>query len=154
MADRIVVMRHGRIEQVGTPREVYEAPTTPFVADFVGKINVIPATAEGGGQFRVGEVSLAVARPDIAAGTAVKLYLRPEEIALNAAGVVNGNRLGARIAKVEFLGAFCMVGLTLDAAGVPALVANVPRQEVDAGHVTVGQAVTVSLPSAALRVLG
>jgi iron(III) transport system ATP-binding protein len=154
MADRIVVMRHGRIEQVGTPRQVYEAPTTPFVADFVGKINVLPAMAEGGGQFRVGELLLAVARPDILAGTAVKLYLRPEEIELNSADALNGNRIGARIAKVEFLGAFCMVGLTLDAAGVPALVANVPRQEVDAANVTTGQAVTVSLPPAALRVLG
>ena len=154
MADRIVVMRHGRIEQVGTPREVYEAPATPFVADFVGKINVLPAVAEGGGQFRVGEVSLAVARPDIAVGTAVKLYLRPEEIELNAPGAVNGNRFGARIAKIEFLGAFCMVGLTLDAAATPALVANVPRQDVDAGNMATGQAVTVSLSSAALRVLG
>ena len=44
MADRIVVMNAGRIEQVGTPREVYETPATPFVADFVGKINVLPGT--------------------------------------------------------------------------------------------------------------
>ena len=49
------------------------------------------------------------------------------------ASAANGNTLPARIAKVEFLGAFCMVGLALDAAGVPSLVANVPRQDVDAG---------------------
>ena len=59
MADRIVVMNAGRIEQVGTPREIYGTPTTPFVADFVGKINVLPAVSEGGGRFRVGGVSLA-----------------------------------------------------------------------------------------------
>ena len=47
-----------------------------------------------------------------------------------------------------------MVGLTLDAAATPALVANVPRQDVDAGNMAAGQAVTVSLSSAALRVLG
>ena len=58
MADRIVVMNHGRIEQVGTPREIYETPATPFVADFVGKVNVLPAVAEGGGRFRVGGLSL------------------------------------------------------------------------------------------------
>ncbi len=45
MADRIVVMNQGRIEQVGTPREIYETPATPFAADFIGKINVLPATA-------------------------------------------------------------------------------------------------------------
>jgi iron(III) transport system ATP-binding protein len=154
MADRIVVMRHGRIEQVGSPREVYEVPTTPFVADFVGKINVLPAVAEGPGRFRVGEVSLVAARRDVAAGTQVRLYLRPEEIALNASGEVNGNRLGATISKVEFLGAFCMVGLALDALGAPPLLANVPRHDVDAGNMVAGQAVTVSLPANALRVLG
>src|SRR6185295_12820855 len=77
MADRIVVMNAGRIEQVGSPRDIYGVPATPFVADFVGKINVLPAVAEGGGRFRVGAVSLAVNCREVAAGTAVKLYLRP-----------------------------------------------------------------------------
>ena len=154
MADRIVVMHAGRIEQVGTPRDIYGVPATPFVADFVGKINVLPAVAEGGGLFRVGTVSLSVQCRDIAVGTAVKLYLRPEEIAVNVNGEAPGNRLAAKVAKIEFLGAFCMVGIALDAAGAPALVANVPRQTVDATHLALGQSVTVSLPPAALRVLG
>ena len=49
VADRIVVMNEGRIEQVGTPMEVYRDPASPFVADFVGRINVLPATSEGAG---------------------------------------------------------------------------------------------------------
>jgi iron(III) transport system ATP-binding protein len=154
IADRIVVMNAGRIEQVGTPREVYETPVTPFVADFVGKINVLPAVAEGGGRFRVGAASLSVSRRDVPAGTAVKLYLRPEELALNARGEVNGNTLAARITKVEFLGAFCLVGLATEAQGMPALVANVPRHEVDGCGMAAGQSVTVSLPPGAMRVLG
>ncbi|MEP6997039.1 MAG: putative 2-aminoethylphosphonate ABC transporter ATP-binding protein, partial [Betaproteobacteria bacterium] len=97
MADRIVVMNAGRIEQVGTPREIYGLPATPFVADFVGKINVLPAVAEGGGQFRVGTISLAVDCRDFAAGTAVKLYLRPEEIAVNANGTARVNALAAKV---------------------------------------------------------
>ena len=154
IADRIVVMYEGHIEQVGTPREIYGMPATPFVADFVGKINVLPAVAEGGGRFRVGSVSLASTCRDIAAGTTVKLYLRPEEIAVNANGAATGNTLAATVAKIEFLGAFCMVGISLDAAGAPPLVANVPRQTVDAARLALGQPVTVSLPPAALRVLG
>jgi iron(III) transport system ATP-binding protein len=155
MADRIVVMNQGRIEQVGTPREIYETPATPFAADFIGKINVLPAVAEGGGRFRVGSRSLAVARPDVASGTAAKLYLRPEDIAVH----VNGSRpsgvnaFAAKVTKVEFLGAFCMVGLAVDAADVPALVANVPRQAVDAGGFEPGAAVGIDLPPTALRVL-
>ncbi len=154
IADRIVVMHEGRIEQVGTPRDIYGLPATPFVADFVGKINVLPAVAQGGGVFRVGNVSLSATCRDIAAGTAVKLYLRPEEIAVNANGAASGNTLPATIAKIEFLGAFCMVGITLDAAGAPSLVANVSRQMVDAARLALGQPVTVSLPPSALRVLG
>ncbi len=121
MADRIVVMSHGRIEQVGTPREVYEAPATPFVADFIGKINVLPAVAEGGGQFRVGGA--------VAGRRAPGYRRRHRGEALPAAGGDRAERHGRRreratvpgatIAKVEFLGAFCMVGLALDAAGVP-----------------------------------
>jgi iron(III) transport system ATP-binding protein len=99
-------------------------------------------------------VSLSVQCRDIAVGTAVKLYLRPEEIAVNANGEAPGNTLAAKVAKIEFLGAFCMVGIALDAAGAPALVANVPRQTVDATRLAPGQSVTVSLPPAALRVLG
>jgi iron(III) transport system ATP-binding protein len=153
MADRVVVMNAGSIEQVGTPREVYGAPATPFVADFVGKINVLPAVAEGAGRFRVGSITLAVGRPDIAPGTAVRLYLRPEEIGVHVNGHAAADALAARVAKVEFLGAFCMVGIALDAAGMPSLVANVPRQQVDAGGLAPGAAVRVSLPAAAMRVL-
>ncbi len=154
MADRIVVMNAGHIEQVGTPREIYGEPATPFVADFVGKINVLPAVAEGDGRFRVGNVSLATTCRNVAAGTAVKLYLRPEEITVNPNGAATGNTLAATVAKVEFLGAFCMVGISLEAAGAPALVANVSRQAVDASRIAQGQSVTISVPPAALRVLG
>ena len=47
MADRIVVMNQGRIEQVGTPMQIYREPASAFVADFVGKVNRLPAIAEG-----------------------------------------------------------------------------------------------------------
>ena len=47
LADRIVVMNHGQIEQIGTPREIYGAPATPFVAKFVGRSNLIPGSWEG-----------------------------------------------------------------------------------------------------------
>src|SRR5713101_5258191 len=58
MADRVVVMNHGVIEQVGTPQQIYRCPESAFVADFVGKVNVISAVAEGDGRFRVGDLVL------------------------------------------------------------------------------------------------
>ncbi|HVF62666.1 MAG TPA: putative 2-aminoethylphosphonate ABC transporter ATP-binding protein [Casimicrobiaceae bacterium] len=155
IADRIVVMNAGHIEQVGTSRDIYGEPATPFVADFVGRINVLPAIAQGSGVFRVGSVSVAGNDQAVAAGTSVKLYLRPEEIALSTNGAPPGvNALAATISRVEFLGAFCMVGLALDGTGAPPIVANVSRQIVDKSRLAAGQPVTISLPPDALRVLG
>ena len=153
MADRIVVMNQGRIEQTGTPREIYEMPATPFAADFVGKVNVLPAIIESDGRCRIGTMSLALGRADLVSGTTVKLYLRPEDIALSMNGSQAPNTLPATVAKVEFLGAFCMVGVALDTPGVPPLVVNVPRQAVAQAQLRPGAAVSVCLPSAALRIL-
>ena len=84
MADRIVVMNRGHIEQVGTPREIYETPATPFAADFVGKINVLPAVAEGGGPVpRRAACRSTSAAPTFPRARATKLYLRPEDIGVH-----------------------------------------------------------------------
>jgi len=154
MADRIVVMNQGRIEQVGTPREIYETPATPFAADFVGKVNVLPAVVGQGGTCRVGGMALSIARADLPSGTAVKLYLRPEDIALSINGTTALNTLPAKVAKIEFLGAFCMVGVALDLPDTPGLTINLPRQAVADARLAPGSMVSVSLPPAALRILG
>ncbi|MCC6867772.1 MAG: putative 2-aminoethylphosphonate ABC transporter ATP-binding protein [Burkholderiales bacterium] len=153
MADRIVVMNAGRIEQVGTPREVYGAPATPFVADFVGKINVLSAVSEGGGRFRVGGLSVGTAT-DLPAGAAARLYLRPEEVAVHVNGTAPAHALPARVSKIEFLGAFCMVGVVLEGSEAAPLVANVSRQFADGAGLAPGHVVGVVLPAPAIRVLG
>jgi iron(III) transport system ATP-binding protein len=147
-------MNHGRIEQIGTPREIYETPATPFAADFVGKVNILPAIVEAGGVCRVGKMALALDRVDLVSGSAVKLYLRPEDIALSMNGSQAPNTLPATVAKIEFLGAFCMVGVALDSPGLPPLVVNVPRHVVTQSQLRPGVAVSVCLPASALRILG
>ena len=79
VADRIVVMNQGTVEQVGTPMQVYRDPATPFVADFVGRINVLEGTAEAGDHVRIGPslFECAHGRPR---GSPVKIYLRPEDV--------------------------------------------------------------------------
>ena len=116
MADRIVVMHAGRIEQVGTPRDIYGVPATPFVADFVGKINVLPAVAEGGGQFRVGTVSLSVAVPRHRRGHRGQAVFAPRGNRRERewrGGRATGWR--RRSPRSSSSGAFCMVGIALDA---------------------------------------
>src|SRR5204862_514380 len=82
MADRIVVMNHGVVEQIGTPFQTYTEPASLFVARFVGRMNVLAAVAsERPGWARVGRLELrhraGAARP---AGTRLALAIRPEEI--------------------------------------------------------------------------
>ena len=89
LSHAIAVMNGGRIEQIGTPREVYERPATPFVADFVGSTNFLPATVDGAegeaGFYRVrcefGE--LRAHGDGLAAGDAVTLSVRPEDVHLS-----------------------------------------------------------------------
>ena len=86
MADHIVVMNRGRIEQVGTPQQIYREPATAFVADFVGKVNVhLRGRARANGRLRVGELLLErrAGSEGLAPGTPVKLYLRPEDVMIN-----------------------------------------------------------------------
>src|SRR5205085_1078157 len=91
LADRIVVMNQRRIEQVGTPPQVYDSPATLFVATFVGSpaMNILPVTraAERGTMQRVrlgdgAELATAVPRTDVPAAGELRLGLRPESIKL------------------------------------------------------------------------
>ena len=116
VADRIVVMNHGVIDQVGTPMQVYREPATPFVADFVGRVNILPATALAGGRVRIGPSAFECAH-DRADGAAVKIYLRPEDVLARPIAPGDGNVFDARIEKVEFLGSYCLVRAASPALG-------------------------------------
>jgi iron(III) transport system ATP-binding protein len=115
MADRIVVMNEGAIEQVGSALTIYREPASPFVADFVGKVNVLSGVAEPGG-VRVGSVLLQCngSRPG-----SVRAYLRPEDIVARPIAPGDSNVFDARIEKIEFLGSYCLVRVATDGLGQP-----------------------------------
>jgi putative spermidine/putrescine transport system ATP-binding protein len=116
LSHRVVVMSEGRVEQVGTPAEVYHAPRTPFVATFVGLANVLlcrvvdPET----GTVVLGETPIATGRmlKERAIGGMVRLGLRPEAISLEPfAGAEN--RLTGEVREVTFLGPVARLRLAL-----------------------------------------
>ena len=115
MADRIVVMNHGAIEQVGSALEIYREPASPFVADFVGKVNVLAGTAESGG-LRVGSLLLDCENKKTGK---CKAYLRPEDIVARPIADGDANVFDARIEKIEFLGSYCLVRVATDGLGQP-----------------------------------
>src|SRR5262245_29769461 len=126
MSDRVVVMRLGEIEQVGSPVELYREPASLFVASFVGSSNVIPVRAmrmdDGAIAVEVaGTVVRANASEDVEPGSEAALVLRAESISLLPAGgsaPARGNgraSLRGRVADVRFVGA--MVHYRVDVAG-------------------------------------
>ncbi|WP_104126208.1 ABC transporter ATP-binding protein [Cryobacterium sp. Y57] len=82
MADRVAVMRAGRIEQVGTPHEVYRQPTTAFVSSFIGVVNRIPGRVTGAGQVSALTQQLDLATAGYSTGDLVELLVRPEHISI------------------------------------------------------------------------
>jgi len=113
MADRVVVMNKGELEQVGTPREIYELPASPFVADFVGRVNVLNAVSLGGGRYQAGRLALSANGSLCEAGTRVRLYLRPEDRVVEGLLETESNQVAGQIAKVEFLGGHCLAELAV-----------------------------------------
>ena len=153
MADRIVVMNHGGVEQIGTPAEIYAEPASLFVARFVGHMNLWPAVAEAQpGRARVGALSLdhRVAS-GVRAGDAVTLGIRPEEVRLGPAARTARNRLTARVTSVQFQGAFTR--LTLAGVGEDglALSCDVAATALAELGVKDGAEVAVALPPDAVR---
>jgi putative spermidine/putrescine transport system ATP-binding protein len=109
IADRLAVMRGGRIEQLGRPEEVYGRPRTGFVADFIGVSNLVPCRVVSAKEGLVDWQGrrLRAILEGVADGAEVTLAVRPEKLAVLAAAVPpNGrNRLDGVVDVVTFLGA-------------------------------------------------
>jgi sn-glycerol 3-phosphate transport system ATP-binding protein len=84
LADRLVVMNAGHVEQVGTPTEVYRMPASVFVANFIGSppMNLLPGQVTGPAEITVGEMAVATRPHGLAQGAQVTLGIRPEDIAI------------------------------------------------------------------------
>ncbi len=144
MSDRIAVMDGGVVEQCGTPEEVYERPTKPFVAGFIGISNLMEGSVDAGA-VRLANGAGAPARvpDDVADGTAVQLSVRPEKIVLDELtdGMV---RIPGTVAERVYVGTATQVIVELKGgARIVALEQNIERARSDdrweIGHdVTVG----------------
>ena len=127
MSDRIAVMNGGRIDQIGTPREIYEHPTTPFVADFIGSLNAL--------DFRVDELvgDLAVMRlgaddrlvVPVGAGTrtgeSLRVAVRPERVQIGRAESAppdRGSRLVGTVTEIVYLGMYTQFHVGTEAGRV------------------------------------
>jgi spermidine/putrescine transport system ATP-binding protein len=114
MSDRIAVMNHGRVEQIGRPREIYERPSTAFVADFIGSLNAFDLRIDefvgDMAVMRLGESERVVVPvgDGHGPGEVLRVAVRPERVLIAPAGSAldGGSRLEGTIAEIVFLGMY------------------------------------------------
>jgi iron(III) transport system ATP-binding protein len=153
MADRIVVMNQGVIEQIGTPMEVYQHPATGFVADFVGEMNFLQGVLVAPDRVRVGPTELVCAPADgLPAGAPVRVCFRPEDVDVRGARADAVNTLEVQVVALDFLGSFYRATLRPAAADAADVRADVPVHLQREFALAPGQALTVSLPADRVRV--
>jgi putative spermidine/putrescine transport system ATP-binding protein len=120
LSDRVVVMSEGRVEQIGTPFEVYNFPTTPFVASFVGTLSLMPATVVDGaaGSLSVAGQPVRMAKPVSGeVGKSVVVALRPEMGSLGASTDSANNNVSGKVTDVSFLGSIVRIRIALGGDG-------------------------------------
>ena len=154
LSDRVVVMSEGRMEQVGTPFDIYHFPATAFVASFVGTLNQVRATVVDGpaGELAIDGQRIRTGKAvDAATGATIPVSIRPEMLSV-ANGTSSANRLQGIVHDVSFLGSIVRIGvavgggnqvLEMDVFSDPNLA--VPER---------GAAITVGFPPEACLVLG
>lgn len=147
LADRIAVIKSGRLEQFGTPLEVYSHPQTEFVAEFVGSVNRLKGMTEEPGEVKVaelGSLSYNIGAKPYEAGRLVEVLVRPENIAVTS----NGHSDRWTVVQRSFMGS--SLRLTIESPDGTTLRSVVPLE--GSQDLEVGTAVTASPRGKALLV--
>jgi putative spermidine/putrescine transport system ATP-binding protein len=149
MADRLVVMSNGRVQQVGTQRELYERPASQFVAGFVGRTNFLRGRLDAPGVFR-SDSGLAIRCRDDAPAAGRVLALRPERLTLSSAPVADANCFPATVEFASYLGGVLEYYVRLTPQD--RLMVQAPNKLADAAHAA-GDRMHLHWPSEASLVL-
>jgi putative spermidine/putrescine transport system ATP-binding protein len=147
LSDRVVVMSEGRMEQVGTPFEIYNFPTTAFVASFVGTLNVLPGVVvdAAGGRLTIAGQPVRLGHAfEGSPGREIRIALRPEMVSLGDA-TDGANQLTGKVTDVSFLGSIVRMRIGLGDAANSVVVLdefNEPKLKLP----TIGETATLSFP--------
>lgn len=153
MADRIVVMNEGVIEQVGTPEEIYSHPANPFVAQFVGTMNFLNAHKEGKENIQLGShiLHLNQVEQQKLKGGNLLACVRPEDIIVRGVDDGTPNSFVATVKDLEFLGSFCRATLSYG-DGESELNADFSINLVRDANISPGGDVRIALPEDSIHI--
>ncbi|MEO7539628.1 MAG: ABC transporter ATP-binding protein [Pyrinomonadaceae bacterium] len=148
LGDRIAVLNAGRMEQIGTPFEVYNRPQTEHVATFLGKANILEGTVQNG-YFAAGQVELPIDEGiSFKEGSSVKMVFRPEDVFLRRPENLTQKYeklTQGTVEEVSFVGAFERVTVAVDLPGKDSIIVIRPKTETAAFPLAPGQTVPVGL---------
>jgi iron(III) transport system ATP-binding protein len=148
MADRVVVMNHGIIEQTGSPTDIYREPASLFVADFIGSMNKLKVTVSGPTEVKLGKASFACRPHGLPMNSQAILALRPEDVipleSAESATAINAYPVTVR--DMEFLGSFWKAWLTSEAFGAEAIDCQFSINAVRRLGITQGVTLSIQLP--------
>lgn len=152
MADRIVVMNHGTIEQVGTPHEIYANPVTPFVAQSIGHMNLIECTASGPGKLQLNEAVL-IHSADAAPVSGLALAaIRPEDILILKDKKKTENRVDGTVTTIEFRGQSYRLSVAVADMNDVELTVDISAQNKRDMSLEEGDKIGLKLPAESLHV--
>ena len=156
MADRIVVINEGVIEQIGTPQDIYSRPANPFVADFIGTMNFLSGVAGERAQVCVCDIELSTNNGliDIQKDDAITVCIRPEDVATRGVMPGSDNAVLTVVETLEFLGSFYRATLRVQDDGKTAIRADFSINLVRDLDIKEGQEFTIALPMDQIRVYG
>ena len=156
MADRILVMDHGRLVQDGTPLDIYENPATPFVASFIGTMNFIRDIVKDSSEtYRSGAVRLQVKKLDhLPVGSKATIAIRPEEVMIGHEEDGGTNLIQGRVRRVEYRGSQYRVhlALPLGQAERTMIEADLPAERIRRLNIVENMEIGVHFPPERLRV--
>jgi iron(III) transport system ATP-binding protein len=150
MADRIVVMHEGRVEQMGSPGDIYSHPASAFVADFIGVMNFVPGVVQGPSGVRCGETLLSCATGAHATGSPVTCGFRPEDVVLRQ-GAAEGAGLAATLRAIEPLGPFVRLHCAVPALGSTPIRVDLRRNSFADQPLAPGQALALQIDAGAIH---
>ncbi len=146
MADRIVVMKQGVIEQIGSPNEIYQQPKSVFVADFIGTMNFFEAQVMADNQIKIGELQFEHdSNIDTVVGERVTAAVRPEEFVISQQVESSEHKIEATIREIEFLGSLVRLRLSSKQMQAKSFIMNIEERMFRANALDEGDTISLSV---------
>ena len=152
IADQMVVMNHGFIEQVDSPIEIYRNPSSSFVADFVGVMNFLPGEISPQGQLRINDIGIDLGQEtDALKSQKVSIAFRPEDVRIHDGKSEMANTFEVVIRDIEFMGSSFRAEVTSRRLGEHLIIADFSAEHAQSMQIKIDTSLTIHIPPETIK---